>query len=69
MVRELADWRVDRYQQVMQWPLAEALAAWEARLKRYAQDAWNVEYLAWNIRAAAGSRQKPPRPPAILREQ
>lgn len=68
MVRALADYQVDRYQAVIQWPLAEALAAYEALLKRDAQQQYMVDYLAWNIRAAAGSKGKMPKPPAILQE-
>jgi hypothetical protein len=52
----------------MQWPLAEALAAYEARLKEYAQRNYIVEYIAWNIRAQAGSKEKPPKVPIILQE-
>jgi hypothetical protein len=68
VVRELADHQIDRYQQVMQWPLAEVLAAYEARLKRDAQQAYIVEYIAWNIRAQAGSKEKAPKLPPILQD-
>jgi len=66
MVRALADHQVDRYSAVMNWPVAEALAAYEALLRRDAQQVYTVTYLAWTIAAAAGSKAKCPRPPAIL---
>lgn len=66
MVRALADHQVDRFSAVMQWPVAEALAAYEALLRRDAQQAYSVAYLAWIIAAAAGSKAKCPRRPAIL---
>jgi hypothetical protein len=50
----------------MQWPVAEALAAYEALLRRDAQQAYSVAYLAWIVAAAAGSKAKCPRRPAIL---
>jgi len=50
----------------MNWPVAEALAAYEALLRRDAQQVYTVTYLAWTIAAAAGSKAKCPRPPAIL---
>ena len=68
MVRELAEYRVERYSQVVKWPLAEALAAYEARLKDDAQRAYIVDYIAWNIRAQAGSKEKAPQLPAILQD-
>jgi hypothetical protein len=52
---------------VTRWPLGEALAAYEARLAEKARQQYMVEFLAWNIRTAAGSREKPPPVPAILR--
>ncbi len=68
MVRELADYRFERYRQIMQWPAAEALAAYEARLKENARQHYLVEYIAWNIRAQAGGKEKPPKVPAILQD-
>ena len=68
MVRALADYQVDKYQLVFGWPLAEALAAYEARLKKDAQRGYIVDFIAWNIRAQAGSKEKAPRPPEILQE-
>ncbi len=65
-MRELADYQVDRYQDITRWPLAEVLAAYEARLKDHARQAYIVEYIAWNIRAQAGSKEKTPKRPAIL---
>lgn len=52
----------------MQWPLAEALLAYEARLKERAHQTYLVSYIAWNIRAAMGSKEKAPKLPAILQE-
>lgn len=68
MVRALAGHEIDRYEAVMRWPLGEALAAYEAQLRETARQTWIVEYLAWNIRAAAGSKEKAPKRPRILLE-
>lgn len=67
VVRALADYQVDKYHQVFRWPIGEALAAYEARLKQDAQKAYMVEFIGWNIRAQAGSKEKPPQLPEILR--
>ena len=66
MVRTLAGYQVDKYQQVFRWPLAEALAAYEASLREDAQRGFMVDFIAWNIRAQAGSKEKAPRLPEIL---
>jgi hypothetical protein len=52
----------------MQWPLGEALAAYEFRLRKEERQSYFVEFIAWNIRAQAGSKEKPPKLPLILQE-
>lgn len=66
MVRALAGYKVNYYSAVMQWPVAEALLAYEELLRRDAQRAYTEQYFAWIIAAAAGSKNKCPKRPAIL---
>jgi hypothetical protein len=67
-VRTLAEFKIEKYQDVFRWPLAEALVAFEEKLKQDAQQGYIVEYISWNIRAQAGSKEKPPRLPDILQD-
>lgn len=59
-----------RYAEVLDWPLAEALAAYENKLREDARRDYHVEYLAWAVLAATGAtrRKRPPDLPAILKE-
>ena len=68
MVRTLAGYQVDRYEAVFKWPVAEALLCYEAKLKEDAQRAYIVDFIAWNIRAQAGSKERPPKIPDILKD-
>jgi len=52
----------------MKWPLAEALAAYEARLRKDATRDYQVEVIVWAIGAQAGSKGKKPELPAILKD-
>jgi hypothetical protein len=69
-VRELAAYDVARYAEITRWPLAEALAAYENKLREDARRDYQVEYLAWATLAATGAtkRKRPPEVPAILKE-
>jgi len=69
-VRELAGYYVSRYAEITKWPLAEALVAYENKLREDARRDYQVEYLAWASLAATGAtkRKKPPELPAILKE-
>ncbi|MBN2321298.1 MAG: hypothetical protein JXR49_19620 [Acidobacteria bacterium] len=67
-MRTLAGFQVDRYMKVFKWPVAEALAAYEAKLKEDAQRAYMVDFIAWNIRAQAGSKERAPKIPDILKD-
>ena len=69
-MREVAGYDVSRYAEITKWPLAEALVAYENKLREDAQRDYQVEYLAWASLAATGAtkRKKPPELPAILKE-
>lgn len=68
MVRELADYQVDRYEAVSRWPLAECLAAYEARLTRHAARHYQLALITWAIGAQAGSKARQPERPAVLKD-
>jgi hypothetical protein len=70
LVRELAGYDFARYAEITRWPLAEALVAYENKLREDARRDYHVEYLAWAVLAATGAtkRKKPPEVPAILKE-
>lgn len=68
MVRELAGYQVERYAAVMRWPVGEALAAYEARLKRDAERAYQLDLVLWAIGAQAGSKARRPERPEILKD-
>lgn len=68
MVRELADYQVDRYAAVVRWPLAECLVAYEARLRRHAARTHQMALITWAIGAQAGSKARQPEMPAVLKE-
>lgn len=65
-MRELAEYQVDRYAAVMKWPMADALCAFESKLKQDAQRGYELDVILWAIGAQAGSKQKAPKMPAIL---
>ena len=67
MVRTLADWDPERYRAVIRWPCGEALAAYEARMKRDAELNYSIMHIAWVIAASHGSKAKAPKLPEILR--
>lgn len=69
-MRELAGYDVARYREIKHWPLAEALLAYENKLREDARRDYHVEYLAWANLAATGAtkRKRPPELPAILKE-
>lgn len=69
LIRELAGYDVARYQEILDWPLGEALAAFEHQLREDARRDYAVATLAWAALAATGAskRKKPPQPPAILK--
>lgn len=60
-----------RYPEVIRWPLVEALAAYEYRLREQARRQYELDYLAWCILAQSGAtkRKRPPTLPAILKEE
>mgnify|MGYP005810594871 CR=1 FL=1 len=68
VVRELADHQVERYAVVARWPLAECLAAYEARLRREAARHYQMALITLAIGAQAGSKQRQPELPAILKD-
>lgn len=70
LVRELAGYDVARYAEITRWPLAEALAAYENKLREDARRDYQVQYLAWAVLAAAGAtkRKRPPDLPEILKD-
>ena len=63
IVRELAEYQVDRYPAVLRWPIGEALMAYEAKLKADAQNDYAVQ-----LQIAASAGVKAPDMPPILRE-
>lgn len=69
-MRELAGYDVSRYAEITKWPLAEALAAYENKLREDARRDYQVEYLAWAVLASTGAtkRKKPPELPPVLKE-
>ena len=68
MVRTLADWNPGKYHSVIQWPCGEALAAYEARMKRNAERNHTIAYIAWVVAASHGSKAKAPKLPEILKD-
>lgn len=70
MVRELAGGDVARYEDVLGWPLGDALAAYEDRLRDDAQRDYYVRFLSWSVLAAMGATKskKPPELPGILKD-
>lgn len=71
MVRELASYDVSRYGEILRWPLAEALLAYEHRLRAQAQHAYDLRLLGWYILVQSGAtkRKRPPALPAILQDE
>jgi hypothetical protein len=69
MVRDLADYDPGRYAQVLKWPLAEALSAYEAGLKADAAHDYETQVKVWSTLAATGAtkEKKPPKLPDILK--
>jgi len=67
----LANFDVARYTEIIRWPLVEALAAYEHRLREQARRQYELDYLAWCILAQSGAsrRKRPPVLPAILKEE
>lgn len=70
MIRELAGYDPRRYEEILDWPVAEALAAFEARLKEEARHSYTLACQMWAALAATGAtkKRKPPELPAILKE-
>lgn len=68
VVRELADYQVDRYVTVSRWPLAECLVAYESRLKRHAARNHQMAVITWAIGAQAGSKARQPEQPDVLKD-
>lgn len=69
MVRELADYRVEAFPQVLRWPLREALIAYRSRMMANARTDYRHELAIWaSIAPHSGKKSEPPKPPAILRE-
>lgn len=70
MVRVIAEYNVARYPEVLRWPLAEGLLAFEHRMKQDARHDYELQLVTWAILAQSGaSRQKsPPDIPALLKE-
>lgn len=69
MVRELADYQLERFPAVLRWPMREALIAYRMRMRAIALHDWERELATWAA-LAPHSRKKStaPVPPAILRE-
>lgn len=67
IIRELAGYSPDRYAEVMHWSVAEALAAYEARLKADAAREYQAELMIWAIFRQAGSKEKQPEQPEVLK--
>lgn len=69
MVRELAGYDWDRAQRVVNWPLREALLAFENLLQREAADVYAREVQTWaQLAPHMKKKSKPPKPPEILRK-
>lgn len=69
MIRDLAGHDPERYAAIMKWPLAEALGAYEARLKNDARRDYGLEVTVWATLAAQGASKskKAPELPEILK--
>lgn len=63
MVRELAGYDYDKAQQVLLWPVREALLAFEERLRQQALDSYRHELLVWAVMAPHA--KKVPEAPAL----
>lgn len=66
MVRDLANHDRDRAQQILDWPLREALLSYLAAMKREASEQYKLSVLLWTIRSAFGGGGRAPRVPDIL---
>jgi hypothetical protein len=70
MVRELADYDVERMPRVFRWPLREALIAYEHRTVEAAKVEFRHRMLVWACVAPHSSKRiHPPQPPPILKER
>lgn len=58
MVRELADYNYDRYEQIMRWPVREALEAMAAKKRAQALEAYRFERLLYTIIAPHWDHKK-----------
>ena len=68
MVRELAGYDPVRAQQVIRWPLREALIAYVDRMKQAAAREFTRQTYVWAMLAPHTKDPiDPPRPPEILR--
>lgn len=69
-MRALAGNDPGRYEQVLDWPVAEAMEAYQQMLRREAGQQYKLQVLMWAVLAQSGAtRQKrPPKPPKILSE-
>ena len=70
-MRELAGYDLARYGEIIRWPLVEALAAYEHRLREDAEHDYEMRFLSWCILAQSGAskRKRPPQLPAILQDE
>jgi len=67
-VRRLGGNDPDRCRTIMQWRLADALAAYEAEITETARRGYEFEVLIWAVLAQSGAGKKqPPKPPDLLR--
>lgn len=68
LVRELAGWNVSRYDEILRWPLREALASYEAKLREQAAEDYRTELLCFAVQAPYLKKDaRPPELPEILR--
>lgn len=72
VVRELADYNPARYKDVIKYPLAEALIAYESRLRDDAQRDFEFSCLMYQIGCAGfsgGKGLRKPEMPPILKDE
>jgi hypothetical protein len=67
MIREVAEFKPDRYETVFHWPMREALIAYRVKMVAAARDSYRHELLIWSSIAPHSTKKvDPPRPPKIL---
>jgi len=68
MVRELGEFDPVRCQEVLRWPLREALLCYMHRMQQQALIGWRHDTLVWsNIAPHSTKKVSPPKKPLILR--